>query len=496
MPAVSPSEAERPLVLVLDAGTSWVRAAIHDALARPVEGWEARRSHPTVYSDDGGVEKDPENTLSLVVEVIDEVLAEAAGHSGRIVAVAMAALASSLVGVDVSGHPVSPLYLYSDTRPSAEVEVLRQRLDEERLHQRTGCRIHTSYLPVRFLWLALSQPAVSRASERWMALPDFIYSRLLGRTTCSLSIASWSGLLDGSSLNWDQELLQILQVDPKRLIAIGEEPIEGLIEPYASRWPDLAGIPWFPAYADGAASNVGSGCVEPGTVALSLSTTGALRTVAATPPVDLPMSLWRYQLDAHRALVGGAINEGGGLIRWANRILKSGEASDAAAAALTPDSHGLTVLPFLTGERSPGWQAQMRGVVAGLRPDTSSADILRALMESAAYRFAHVAEAMGSIGLAGSRYRANGGAADAYPAWLQIIADVLGRPVEISGEVEATSRGAAVLALERLGYRPLSEAAVRSEAFVPNGAHRAVYDQAIERQRTLYDTMLPWFDPA
>jgi gluconokinase len=496
MPVVVPSDAERPLILVLDVGTSWVRAAVHDAQARPVEGWDGRRAHPTVFSEDGGVEKDPDNTFALLVEVVDEVLGRAGDHSREIAAVTMAALASSLVGVDGDGRAVTPLYLYSDTRPSAEVGVLRQRLDEERLHQRTGCQIHTSYLPARFIWLAVAEPAMSRASRRWIALPDFLYSRLLGRSTCSLSIASWSGLLDDGSLNWDSELLQTLQVDPGRLTPIGEEPIEGLVEPYASRWPVLAKIPWFPAYADGAASNVGSGCTGAGAVALSLSTTGALRAATDSPPAKLPMSLWRYRLDARRSIVGGALNEGGGLIQWANDVLQADDTGDEAVAALAPDSHGLTVLPFLTGERSPGWQAQLRGVVAGLRPDTSAADILRALMEAAAYRFAHVADAMAGVGLAGERYRANGGAADAYPTWLQIIADVLGRPVEVSGEAEPTSRGAAILTLERFGQGPMREALVRDKVFMPDPALRGIYERAIERQQTLYDTMLPWFDPA
>ncbi|HEX5939036.1 MAG TPA: gluconokinase [Dehalococcoidia bacterium] len=495
MPEVEPRKTERPLILTLDAGTSWVRAAVHDALARPVKGWNARRRHPTVVTAEGGVEQDAEGSLALVTDVIDDVLAQSGLQAGDIAAVSMAVLASSLVGVDAADRPVTPLYLYSDTRPAAEVDTLRQRLDPRRVHQRTGCPIHTSYLPARLLWLALREPALNAASRRWLALPDFVYRRFFGRATSSFSIASWSGLLDHAALNWDYELLEILQADPKRLTPIAEEPLEGLSEPYATRWPVLKTVPWFPAYADGVASNIGSGCADEGTVAMSLSTTAALRAVTGASERELPPALWRYRVDSRRPLLGGATNEGGGVMRWLARTLNTAHGVDEAAASVAPDSHGLTVLPFLTGERSPGWQSQLRGTVAGLSPNTQPADIVRAFMESSAYRLAHVAAAMTDYGLTPERIRANGGAAARYPTWLQIIADVLGVTIEVSGEREATSRGAAVLALERLGHRDLPPAAVSEQLFLPDPDRTAIYDEAIRRQSSLYARLVDWFEP-
>jgi gluconokinase len=494
MPNIPPSEAVPPLVLVIDTGTSWVRAGIYDSAARAIDGWHARRPHPTNFTADGGVEKDPFGTFDLVVGVIDEVLGLAGDRENELSAVAMASLASSLVGVDGAGEPLTPLYLYSDTRPSAEVAVLKSRLDEAAVQQRTGCPIHTSYLPARFLWLALNEPAAYSRAHRWLALSDFIYLRLLGQTATSLSLASWSGLLDHAKLNWDTSLLQILQVGPDHLPVIDESPLIGLTEPYALRWPALASIPWFPGYADGAASNIGSGCGE-GSVALSLSTTGALRAVTSSPPRVLPRSLWRYRVDGSRALIGGAINEGGGLLRWAEQTLRLGGAPwQAAASSVEPDSHGLTVLPLLAGERSPGWEAAMRGAIVGLRSDTTAEQIVRALMEAAAYRLAHIARDMRAAGFAVDGIRANGGAAAAFLAWLRIIADVLGRPVEVSGEPEATSRGAAILALDRLGGYRASDAAIGEQVFLPDTAKRQVYDDAMQRQLKLYETLLPWFD--
>src|SRR5579884_1252109 len=143
MPVVAPPDAQPPFVLVLDAGSSSLRATIFDGHARPFEGWDARFARPLRTTPDGGVEADPHNTVIHLASLIDEVLAACGGRAGEIAAVGMASLAATLVGVDAAGHPVTPIYAYSDARPAADVRGLRARLDEGAVHQRTGARLHT-----------------------------------------------------------------------------------------------------------------------------------------------------------------------------------------------------------------------------------------------------------------------------------------------------------------------------------------------------------------
>lgn len=492
MPEISQAQAESPYVLALDMGTSWVRAGVYDRRARRIGDWHARRAHPTTLGVDGAVVKDPMLSLELLAEVIDEVMVLAGAEAEQIAGVGLATLASSLAGVAEDGSPLTPLYLYSDTRPAREVQDLRTRLEEDAVHQRTGCRLHTSYLPARLLWLAVNEPVASSAARHWLALADFVYFQLFGRTVTSYSLASWSGLLDVSSLDWDRQLLQVLQVDPRRLPKITREPLSDLKADWATRWPVLANVPWFPAWGDGAASNVGVGCMRPDEMALSIGTTGALRVLTDQPPPRLPPALWRYQVDEVNTLVGGALNEGGSVMRWISRVLgiEDFQRAEALVATLPADAHGLTVLPFLSGERSPGWRSQLQGTISGLGLQTSNEQILQALMESVAYRFALVAEEIAALDLGQSRIVANGGAAAIYPVWLQMIADASGRTVSVSAEVEATARGVAALTLQALGMDDLEPAAVEDEAFEPDGGRGVTYRGAMARQQELYAAMV------
>ena len=494
MPAVAARDAQAPLVLVLDAGSSSLRGSVYDARARPVAGWEARETHRLHPTAGHGVEEDAEEVTARIAAVIDRVLAGMGTRAGELRAVGMASYAATLVGVDEAGAAVTPIYPYADSRPAAEVRELRGRLDELAVHQRTGCRLHTSYLPARLLWLSHTEPAVYRRARRWMSLPEYLFARLLGLAQCSYSIASWTGLLNRATLAWDAQWLETLDLDPASLSPVNDAPLMGLTPEYARRWPALAEIPWFPGYADGATSNIGSGCTTPDAAALSIGTSGAMRLVTGSPSQTLSPALWCYRVDRSRALLGGALNEGGGVVAWARDVfrLPDIDAAEERIAAAEPDGHGLTVLPFLTGERSPGWNPDIRAAVAGIGLQTGPVEVLQALMEAVAYRFGLIWRELEAASPGVERLVASGGGAVQSPVWLQMLADVLGHPVSLSAESEATSRGVAVLVLEALGRGAAIPPAETARTFHPDAARHARYAAAMERQQALYDLIAEW----
>jgi gluconokinase len=159
-------------------------------------------------------------------------------------------------------------------------------------------------------------------------------------------------------------------------------------------------------------------------------------------------------------------------------------------AALEPDAHGLTILPFWSGERSTGWHAEARGGIFGLRQQTTNIEILRAALEAIAYRFALIAHALDAIA-PGASVIATGNALRSSPVWLQIIADVLGRPVMLGSASEASMRGAALLALEAVGKIGNLEAVpVAVDAvFEPDMQRHARYREGLARQQDLYERL-------
>jgi gluconokinase len=263
---------------------------------------------------------------------------------------------------------------------------------------------------------------------------------------------------------------------------------------FAARWPGLRGRPVFAVCGDGPANNVGAVCVTRGEVALMVGTSGAMRVVyEGEPPRDLPASLWCYRLDRRRVAVGGALSDGGGLYEWMRETLAlagDDEQIERELAAMRPGAHGLTLLPFWAGERSTHWRAKARGAILGLRTATRPAEIVRAALEAVALRFAAIAADLAPFAPAARLY-ASGGALRHSRAWTQIIADATGRALRLSRAREASSRGVALLALERLGaIKNLTDAPPPVyETFTPDADAHARYREALARQESLYDSV-------
>jgi len=489
---------EPPFILVIDVGSSSVRANLYDRRARLVEGSQAARHFALHTEADGTADEDARALAHEVEKVVDAVLAKARGRAKDIAAVGLDTLVFAACGVDARNQPVTPLYTYADTRARREAQELRRELDFPAVYQRTGCPLHTAYMPARVRWLERTQPDVARRVRRWLPVGSLLYGRWFGAEAMpvSYSVAAWSGLLDRHALQWDADLLRHLRLAPEALppLADYDRPARGLASAYARRWPALRDVPFFLAVGDGAAANVGSGCVSPDRVALTVGTTGAMRVVlpGATPPV--PAGLWAYKVGAAETLLGGALSEGGNVFAWSKSVLRLPPDAklDAALRALPPDGHGLTILPFVAGERSPGWSNDAESVTTGMHPGTSPLQVLQAWLEAVSFRVAIIARLLGPHASPTHEIVASGGAMSASRYWVQLMANVIGRRVHLSRSEELTSRGAAILALRGLSqWKTLADESLDAEhVFEPDPSRASVYQAAIERQHRLYEKVL------
>lgn len=485
---------EPPYVLAIDVGTSSVRAILYDRLGQPSPAVRAASGHMPHTTADGGSELDADELVERVLACLDEVVSRCAGY--EIAAVALCTVWHSLVGIDAHGGAVTPVIFWADTRPAGTIAALRQELDERAVHLRTGCLFHASYYPAKLRWLRTARPDWWEASRRWISPGEYIVWRLCGELACTYSMASGTGLLNIQSLAWDGEVLEAAGITPAALSPLvdADYALNRVRPEFAARLGPLARVPWFPALGDGACSNVGSGCVTPDRIALMIGTSGAMRVVLQQEAVACPDGLWCYRLDRRRFVVGGALSDGGNLIAWLRQALRweGSAAEEAALAAIEPDGHGLTVLPFWSGERSPGYAPDAVGAIHGLRLSTRPADIVRAALEAVAYRFSLIEQRLGSVAPGLREIRATGGALLHSPVWMQILADVLGHPVAASTVEEASSRGAALRALESLGLlTDLAEAsAPTGDRYLPAPERHALYRVALARQQALYRRLI------
>ncbi len=492
----------KPYILAVDIGSSAVKAGLYDGEANALAHTLVSIPHQQRTATDGTHEEDTEDIQRATETAIDRAIELAGDEAGEIAAVGFDAMASTILGVDKRGSAVTPVYTYADTRTSRDVEELQASIDVADAYQRTGVMQHTSYVPGRVMWLARTDPTLSQRVAKWLDVSTYMFSQWFGSTDvpASYSVSAWSGLLNRHDLSWDDVLLDAVGLERSNLprLAPYSEGLSGLCPVYSMRWPQLAEIPFFLAVGDGAAVNVGSGCTDRRNIALTVGTTAAMRLVVdhpgdASPPV-VPKGLWGYVLRGDRTLLGGAFSEGGNVVEWASANLRLpglDELNDALSGAI-PDGHGLTVLPFIAGERAVGWSTNASGVFNGVRVSTSGLDILQALMESLAYRFSMVADLLRDEMDEDRVFIAGGGAMTNSPWWLQTMADVLEGEVHVPREEQATSRGAAILALNALGaWKGLDDVMPEiATVYEPRDTHRQRYRAAIERQSELYDAVI------
>lgn len=490
-----------PRVLAVDMGSSSIRALLFDDVGRQLEGSETQLTHELITSPDGGSQADPLALLDLTLQCIDGAVRHAADHSIEIGAVGLTCFWHSLLGVDRNGDPTTPVLMWSDKRSGDDTGTLRRRIDPERLHQETGCRPHSSYWPAKLLWLQRTQPESWRSASRWLSFADFVAQRLQGQYVTSFSMASGTGLFDTARLTWHGGAMDAAGVPISAMSTLIDrgDPLPPLRREFAERWPALALVPWYPAIGDGAAANIGAGCVGSDRIAVTVGTSAAMRMIVEHGPPSatrepIPERIWCYLLDRTHKVLGGALSNGGNVADWLARTMAGGEFDEltASAAMVAPDAHGLTMLPFLAGERSPSWNDAANGTLSGIRLSTTPGHIFRASLEATAYRIAAIYDDLRPLAAEGYEIHANGSAVLNSPLWLQIIADTLGYRVDaVDAHTEASAQGAAICALESLGVLEGldSIANEKSRSFAPDASAHERYAHARERQSALEDRL-------
>ena len=486
-----------PIILALDIGTSSVRSALYDGEAEVLPATMIKNDRTVKSTDDGGAEIDATEAFSQVEAAIDDVLKNCPTEVAETEYVAASCFWHSLVGVDAHGEATTPVFTWAETRPAKYVQKLRDDLSESTTHNRTGCRFHSSYWTAKLLWLQQERPIVFKQTAKWLSFCDYVALKLFGEAKTSVSMASGTGIFDIRKCVWDKELLEYLNISSENLPEIVKNDAETfkLNDKYAGRWKQIKDARWFMAIGDGAANNLGAGCVEKSKAALMIGTSGAMRVAfAGKTPKQIPSGLWCYRIDRKRIIIGGALSDGGGLYRWLKDNLKLDGTDDEIEKAIEKreaDAHGLTFLPFLAGERSTGYHESAHGAVLGLKSSTDAIDIVQAALEAVAYRFAEIFEQLNKV----AKIReiiASGGALRESPVWTQIIADVLAQNMSLPDVSEASSRGAVLLALETIGKIKSVEkiATPKGKGFKFDKKQTAIYKKARRRHQELYNLLV------
>ena len=457
------------VLIGLDSGTTATKAvtAGADGHVRDL----ASVAYPLLVPHPGWAELDAHRLQSAAVEALAEVVARAHERGDRVVALCLSAAMHGVVPMADDGRPLGPLVTWADGRAAEQANALRADGRARELHARTGTPVHPMSPLVKLAWWSQHDPGLMASTPRWGGVKELMVSALCGRSqVVDLSCASASGGYDLVGRRWDEQALEIAGVRQGQLpeVVPTTEVLPGLRRDVASTVGLPADLPVVIGASDGVLANLGIGAVRPDIAAVSIGTSGALRVVVPQPTIDPDGRLFCYALTEDLWVVGGAVNNGGSVVRWASQALAAGfdeaapEGEDAddldarllgEAAQVPVGSDGLLCLPYLLGERAPWWRPGMRGAYLGLRREHRRPHLVRAAVEGVCQQLALVRDAFRSMELPVCEVRATGGAV-ASTLWVQTLAATLDLPVRVADSPEGTGLGACLLGMHALGDLP------------------------------------------
>lgn len=445
------------VVIGLDVGTTGVKAAAF-GLGSP---WRslAIREYPLLQPAPGEEVQDPATILSASGEALAE--CAAACGSAEVLAISVSAGMHGLMALDADLRPLTQLITWADSRAREEARSLRESGRAADLQAATGAPVHPMTPLTKLMWFARHDPQTWAAARWWVGLKEHILLWLTGSLVTELSSASGSGMFDMSTRTWNASAVALSGVDPERLPPIlASTAVLELSAATAGAVGLPAGTPVVVGAADGPLGNLGTGAMGRGVAGLSLGTSGAVRMAVDGPQVDPDGTLFCYALTETVWVMGAAISNGGAVMRWAAGSLapdvQAGAARDGADAALLdlaasapPGCDHLVMLPYLLAERAPLWDPDLPGAYIGLRYSHTRAHLLRAALEGVCMQMRILVDRLDDVDGVRS-VRVTGGVFRS-TLWREVMAAMLGRPIQVVGDAEGTALGAAALGLFALG---------------------------------------------
>jgi gluconokinase len=495
------TESNRDVVVGVDIGTTSSKAVAFTVDAVAVgsgqAGYPLHTRHPGYAEQDAGQVR--EAALVATAGAVSQ--AVASGH--RVVGLAFSAAMHSLIGLDATGQPVTPVLTWADSRAEAQAARLRDGPDGLALHKRTGTPVHPMAPVVKLRWYAEQQPQVAAIVRHWVGIKEYLLHRLTGQLVVDHGIASATGMFSLEKLEWDAEALAFAGIRADQL----PEPMPttaqvGLSHEGSSLLGVPADTPLVLGSSDGPLANLGLGVIRPGSVACSIGTSGAVRISADHPQVDDRGRVFCYILAPGRYVIGGAVNNGGLVLDWLGEAiapdLDSGDPTALLERAeqVPAGCGGLMFLPYLMGERAPHWSGQPRGVYLGLTREHRREHLLRAALEGVCLQLAVVLASLREAGLEIRDIRATGGFSRS-PLWRRILAGAFGRPVGFASSPEGSSLGAALLGMAALGLLDSLDQAADlvevTESTRPDITEAEAYARLLPIFDNAYEALVPTF---
>lgn len=445
----------------VDLGTTSTKVVLFDTkghvIASANKGYKLYRDAPDMAEED----------LDEIWEAFTDAMAQVtrAAKDGKILGVSFSSAMHSLIAFDADWQPLTRVITWADARAVKYTEELKSNGIGQEIYSKTGTPIHPMAPLSKLLWLKNEHTDIYNNAVHYLGIKEFLFNRLFGANKMDYSIASGTGLFNIFNLDWDGQALSVTGITKEQL----PEPVDpytietGMDPQYAAEMGLDVDTPFIYGAGDGPLSNLGVNAIQPGVAAVTIGTSGAIRVVTDAPKIDPKGRTFTYALDKDHWVVGGPVNNGGDVFRWARDNMFDSEKSTAEllgidsydllteiASKIPAGADGLLFHPYLGGERAPIWDANARGSFFGLTHNHTRAHMVRAVLEGIIFNIYMVSLALEEVVGDLSAIQATGGFARS-PLWRQMAADIFEQPVTVPTAFESGALAATVMAQKALG---------------------------------------------
>ncbi|WLR48987.1 gluconokinase [Halobacillus litoralis] len=471
-------------VIGLDLGTTSAKSVVFHKNGEVAAEYEVAYplSHPAV----GHAEQDPLQMEQAALEALHS--STQSIERGEIVGVGISAAMHSLICMDQKGEPLSPSMIWADARSAGEASSLKESHPD--VYRRTGTPLHPMSPLSKLLWMKNNHYEPWKKADYFVSVKEFLLYRWFGEKVVDYSIAAATGLFNIHEHTWDEETLAIAGISREQLF----QPVEptyamkGMSGVAAEKSGLDAGTTFVIGGSDGPLANLGIGAIQPGETAITIGTSGAIRQFSSEPLLDDHKEVFSYSFTDDLWITGGPSNNGGLVLKWIQELFSHEdeipvEELTKLASEVEAGAGNLLFLPYLNGERAPFWNAEAKGSFIGLTPAHGKGHMTRAAMEGVLFSILHIGSALERLGNKHEKIYASGGFARS-ETWVQMLADIFNKRIDIPVSHQSSAWGAAWVALYSLRHVD-SLASIKSsipmkEHYEPNAENHEKYKALFE----------------
>ncbi len=495
----------RELLLGIDIGTSACKIAVFDKTGNVIGSTTG--SYPVYYPHSGWAEQDPDQWWEAVCKAINNLLFEFHINPNEIKGVGIDGQSWSAILVDCAGQVLANTPIWMDTRASSICQRINQQIGTDRIFELSGNSLQPSYTTGKILWFKENIPDIYSKTYKVLQSNSFIAYRLTGVFSQDISQGYGLHCFHMKTGTWDKDMCNELGIPMSFLSDLYAcHAVIGTITTNAAMQCGLLeGTPVVAGALDAACGTLGAGVLHAGDTQEQGGQAGGMSICMDKYVADSRLILSYHAVPGKWLLQGGTTG-GGGVMRWLERELGQYEKEieshikksllaqfNELAQKIPPGSDGLVFLPYMSGERSPIWDPNAKGVFFGLDFSKTKAHLIRSAMEGVAFSLRHNLEIGQQQGALVNELTAMGGSANSL-LWTQIKSDVTGKPITVASSDTATTLGAAILAGVGIKiYKDFEEAVQltvqKTRYHKPNWSNHALYQKNYEIYLELYEQL-------